>query len=58
MRVVMTPRMRVFLTLVFCANLAVACLCMWHAMLSGLPDLVWVLLGNLWVGYKVDSWLS
>ncbi|HET8939001.1 MAG TPA: hypothetical protein VFN67_36405 [Polyangiales bacterium] len=53
----MTARMRLFLRLVFWANLAIACLCLWHAMLSGLPDLAWMLLPELWVGYTVDKWL-
>lgn len=54
----MTARTRAILRLVFWVNLAVACLCMWHAMLSGLPDLLWLLFGNLWIGYRVDSWLD
>jgi hypothetical protein len=54
----MTVRKRRFLRFVFWVNLSIACLCMAHYMDSGRPDLVWLLFGHLWVGYRVDSWLN
>lgn len=53
----MTDRMRCFLRLIFWVNFAIALSMIAFSMLTHWPGPRIVLLGNLWVGYRVDSWL-